>query len=88
MVYRLPGRFGRFKAIVGIDDSVRPNGNVRLVISGDDRVLLEATIDGSDEPKPVDLDISGVRRLRILVDFGQRLDVADHLDLCEARIVK
>ncbi len=88
VVYRLPGRFGRFKAIVGIDDSVRPNGNVRLVISGDDRVLLEATIDGSDEPKPVDLDISGVRRLRILVDFGQRLDVADHLDLCEARIVK
>jgi len=88
IVYRLPGRFGRFKALVGIDDAVRPNGNVRLVISGDERTLLETTIDGNDDPKPVDLDISGVRRLRILVDFGERLDVADHLDLCEARIVK
>jgi len=86
LVYRLPARFSRFKATAGIDDSVRPHGNVRLVISGDDRTLLETTIDGTDPPKPIDLDVSGVRRLTILVDFGQRLDVADHLDLCEARI--
>ena len=27
-------------------------------------------------------------RLKILVDYGGDLDVADHLDLCEARISK
>ncbi|HUT92860.1 MAG TPA: NPCBM/NEW2 domain-containing protein [Thermoguttaceae bacterium] len=88
LVYRLPGRFRRFKAVVGIDDRVRPQGNVRLVIRGDDRVLLETTVTGTDPPLPVDLDLSGVRRLAILVDYGADLDVADHLDLCNARIVK
>jgi hypothetical protein len=36
----------------------------------------------------VDLDLQGVRRLAVLADFGQEMDVADHLDLCEARILK
>lgn len=88
LVYRLPGRFRRFEATVGIDDRVRPRGNVRLVIHGDDRVLLETTVAGTDPAQAVDLDLGGVRRLAILVDYGDGLDVADHLDLCNARIVK
>ncbi len=89
MVYRLPGRFHRFKAIAGIDDRFRPRGNVRLVIRGDDKELVKLTVAGTDEqPQPIDVDLSGVHRLTILVDFGDDLDVADHLDLCEARIVK
>jgi hypothetical protein len=89
MVYRLPGRFHRFKAMAGIDDRFRPRGNVKLVIRGDDQVLLKLTVAGTDEqPQPIDVDLGSVRRLTILVDFGDDLDVADHLDLCEARIVK
>jgi hypothetical protein len=89
MVYRLPGRFHRFKAMAGIDDRFRPRGNVRLVIRGDDQVLVKLTVAGTDEqPQPIDVDLGGARRLTILVDFGDDLDVADHLDLCEARIVK
>ncbi len=88
VVYRLPGRFSRFQSTVGIDDAVRPRGNVRLVIYGDDRVLLETTVTGTDPPRPVDLDLAGVRRIAILADFGEEMDVADHLDLCKARILK
>ena len=57
LVYRLPGRFSRFQAVAGIDDAVRPNGKVRLVVRGDDKVLLEAVIPGSDAPRPIDLDV-------------------------------
>ena len=88
LTYRLAGDFRRFKATAGIDDSVRPAGHVRLVIHGDGRVLFEADVAGTDAPKLLDLDVSGVRRLVILVDFGENLDTADHLDLCEARVVK
>jgi hypothetical protein len=88
VVYRLPGRFSRFLATVGIDDAVRPRGNVRLVIYGDDRVLLETTLSGADPAKPVELDLAGVRRITVLADFGAEMDVSDHLDLCEARILK
>jgi len=88
MVYRLPDRFRRLKAVAGIDDGVRPHGDVRLLIQGDDRVLLDEKVTGTDPPKPIDLDVTGVRRITVLVDFGEKLDVADHLDLCEARVTK
>lgn len=88
MKYYLPGKFSRLEAMAGIDDDFRPRGSVRLVLRGDDKVLLEATITGADPPKPIDVDLTGVRRLVILVDYGDELDVSDHLDLCNARIIK
>jgi hypothetical protein len=88
LVYRLPDRFRRLAAPVGIDDRVRPRGHVQLVIRGDERVLFDAPVSGSDPPRSIDLDVTGVRRITILVDFGAELDLADHLDLCDARLVK
>lgn len=88
VVYRLDDRFERFQAIVGIDDRVRPNGHVHLVLRGDDRVLFETDVAGADAPKPLDVPLGGARRLTILVDFGNDMDIADHLDLAEARVVK
>ncbi len=44
--------FVKFSAVAGIDDRVRPHGNVRLTIHGDDRVLLEQTVQGTDAPFP------------------------------------
>jgi hypothetical protein len=88
VVYRLPDRYSRFSAAVGIDDRVRPQGNVRLVVRGDDKVLLEAAVAGTEAAKPVTLDVAGVRRLSILVDFGADPGVADYLDLGDAKLVK
>jgi hypothetical protein len=86
IVYRLPAPYQRFQAVVGIDDAVRPAGKVRLLVRGDDKVLFEAVIAGSDAPQPVDLDLTGVRRLTILADFGDGPNVGDHLLLCNARL--
>jgi hypothetical protein len=88
IVYRLPDRFRRLKLVAGIDDSVRPHGNMRLVIRGDEKVLFESAVAGNEPAKTLDLDLRGVRRLTILADFGTELGVADHLDLCNARIIK
>ena len=88
VVYRLPDRFRRFKAVAGIDDRVHPRGSVHLVIRGDERLLLEADVTGLDAPRQIDLDLTGVRRLSILVDFARELNVGDQLLLCEARVIK
>jgi hypothetical protein len=88
LVYRLPERFSRFQAIVGIDDAVRPNGRARLLIRGDDKPLLEAVVLGSDVPRTINLDVSGVRRLTIVVDFAGGLGAGDRLLLCDARVIK
>ncbi len=88
LVYRLAEPFRTLTAVVGIDSRLQGRGNLVLVIFGDDRELFRRSIAGTDPPFPLDLNIEGVRRLRILVDFGETLDVADHLNLCNARIIK
>ncbi len=88
LVYRLTDDFRRLQAVVGIADACRGGGNVLLTISGDDRELFAQTVTGQDEPFALDLDTSGVRRLKILVDFGGERDIRDHLNMCDARITK
>jgi hypothetical protein len=88
MVYRLPAGFRRLSAIAGIDPATSASGNVRLQVYGDDRALLEADIAGNEPPRTIDLDIAGVKRLKLVVDYGQNLDTGDWLNLCDARIIK
>jgi NPCBM/NEW2 domain-containing protein len=88
IVYRLPAGFRRFIAIAGIDPTTSAAGNTRLAIFGDDRVLFETDITGNEPPRPIQLDIANVKRLKILVDYGQNTDTGDWLNLCDARIAK
>lgn len=87
--YRLTKSYQRFQAVVGVDERFRGPTNLKFVITGDERALLTRDVRGSDPPFEIDLDMSGVRRLKILVDFGEdRSDAGDHLLLCNARLTK
>jgi len=88
LTYRVGGEYRKFTAVAGIDSRLAGRGNVHLVITGDDKTLYQQAIAGDDAPVPLDLDIDGVQRLKILVDFGQSADIADHLNLCDARLIK
>ena len=88
VAYRLPGEFSRLVASVGIDPAQRSRGNVRLEIRGDDRVLLDEPLAGSAAPRPIELDVTGVGRLTILVDYGEGLDIGDQLILGNARLIR
>jgi hypothetical protein len=87
--YRLTKKFQRLVATVGVEERYRSAANLTLVVTGDDRALFTRNIKGSDAPFELELDISNVRRLKILVDFGDdRSDMGDLLYLCNARLVK
>jgi hypothetical protein len=88
LVYKLPDRFRLFRATVGIDDSTRDTGSVRAEIKGDGKTLWQADVRGSEPAQQIELDISGVRRLEIVADYGENLDVGDRLDLGEAQVTK
>lgn len=88
IIYRLQPGYSRFLAEAGIDPDDSASGNVQLTIFGDEEPLVEKSIDGSDSPVLLDLDVTGVKRLRIVVDYGDNLDTGDWLNLCNARIVK
>lgn len=87
-LYQLPEDVKFFRALAGIDSRVREHGHVRLVIKGDGTELLAKTISGLDPPHDIAIDIRQVSVLEIFVDFGENQDIGDHLNLCNARLVK
>ena len=88
LTYRLTDKFQIFQALVGIDPAMGENGNVELVVVGNGKQLFRKTLTGRDEAAELKIDVRGVSRLTILVDFGEQLDIGDHLLLCNARLTK
>jgi hypothetical protein len=86
--YRLPKSMRRFVATAGIDPEMVGQGNVLLTIETDGEVAFSETISGDQPPKEIDIDIINKQRLRIIVDYGENLDLGDLLHLVEARLVK
>ncbi|QGJ71912.1 Hypothetical protein PBC10988_36250 [Planctomycetales bacterium 10988] len=88
--YYLGGKYRKLLGFAGIDQAASDSlGNVRLVIRGDNRILLEAELLVSD-PQPVELDLNlaKVQRLEILVDYGEGNDTGDHVCLGNLRLIK
>lgn len=87
--YRLQGKFSKFTAIAALEDKVRATGNVKLAISLDGKLLGEYEL-GAKQTLPLMIahDISRGRKLSILVDYGEGLDVSDRLHLANARVTK
>jgi hypothetical protein len=91
VTFRLTAEFQHFRALVGIDDRIREAGisaTARLVVRGDDRTLYDGKLGTAEAPLELDLEVGGVRRLRILVDYSEDLDIGDHLNFCDARLTK
>jgi hypothetical protein len=89
LVFPLEGKYRRFSAIAGIDESVL-TGKARLVIRVDDgEPLLSTTLSRGDEPQALDLDVSGAESLVILVDFAPgSVGNGSRVDLCEAALIR
>ncbi len=86
--YRLTRDFQRFVAVAGLDERFRGTGNVRLIVLGDGKELFSEGIEGAHQAR-LDLEVKGVRRLEIVVDFGDdNVSYGDYLNLCDARLLK
>ncbi len=90
LTYAIEGKYSRFVAVVGIDDAVRPAGNAELVVLGDGKPLGKPVVlTGKDAAKTLRIDVAGVKSLTLRVEFGSDgLDVADHVNLAAARLIK
>jgi hypothetical protein len=88
LTYRLAGEYRSLNAIAGLDPLVRKAGRVNLIVRADDNELFRSEIRGGMSPTNLQLDVSGAKWLTILVDYGDASDVADRLNLCDARLTK
>ncbi len=84
------GKYETFAAVLGIDDETNGRGDCEFVVLGDGRELMRVRITGSQKPrgKVVQVDIKGVTELTLLVEPGQDLDLADHANWCDARLLR
>ncbi len=84
----LDGKAESFTADVGVDGSESADGTVTFTVMGDGKKLFESGImRGGDAPKPVSVDLHGVKTLLLYVgDAGDGIDY-DHADWADAKIV-
>ena len=92
VAYRVPGGFRSFRAVAGIDPLTWRTGLVELRLTGDGKPLGRYTIAGEDAPIDIDCDVTGLRELTLVVDFGSPRGYAagtgDNLNLGGARFTK
>jgi len=79
---RLDGKTEKFHAVVGVNDRHPDRGSVEFIVTGDGKVLFQSGVmkgdvmkDGAvtvagDKPKVIDLDLSGVKRLKLEATTG------------------
>jgi len=91
LTYDIGGEYKEFRAVLGVDDVVAVEGGppvqVMVAIDGDGRELFSGEVRTRDAPKPLALDVKGVRRLRIAVT-SPLLDLGNQVNLCDARVSK
>ena len=87
--YRLDQPWSRFQAELGIDDSTSGGGSVgfRVLVDGMQK-YISPPIRGGMQPQAISIDLTGAKKLDLVVDYGEAGDVMDHADWLGARLMK
>jgi hypothetical protein len=88
LLYKLDGKYKKFEAVVGMDDTVGGDGHPLVKIEADGKELFAGTITRKDKCAKLDKDVTGVKQLRILVTSNGLFDFGDHVDIANAKLSK
>jgi len=88
LAYTIGGEYKEFRAVLGVDDGVETESRVEVVIEGDGRELFRGQTSRKDPPRPLALDVRGVRELRVAVRATGLLDFGDQAVLAGAKVSK
>jgi len=90
LTWKLDGKFRRFQATVGIDDSSQGKGSVvfRVLVDGKS-AFTSKPVTGIQEPLAIPpVDLTRAKSLTLIVDFGADADILDHADWCNACLIR
>lgn len=88
LVFANDDEFTRFRAIVGIDAETNGRGDCQMTVLGDGIRLWSRRIKATDDPVPVSVDITGIKRVALMVEPGEQFDLGDHANWAMARFTK
>lgn len=89
LTYNVGGGYELFLAALGIHTGTGGRGDCVVSVLADGKEVYSQRVTGRDQqPHQIRLDIRGVRRLTIAVEPGNDLDLADHVNWCDARLIR
>jgi len=86
----LDGKTEKFHAVVGVSDLKGEPGSVEFIVTGDGKTLFRSGVmkgginAAGDKPKAIDLNLSGVKRLKLEVTEGGDNNYSDHANWADA----
>jgi alpha-galactosidase len=80
--------FDVLAATIGIDAETGGKGDCVFTVLGDGRPLFTQQMKGDSPAQDISVPLGGARQLTLLVEPGADLDLADHADWCDARLIK
>ena len=88
LVFDLRGEFTQACAIIGIDADTQSRGDCVFVLRGDQRELYRQRVKGGEAARRLLVDVTDVKRLELIVEAGENLDLADHANWCDACLIR
>lgn len=88
LTFAIPEGFDRFIVTVGIDAETLGRGDCEVKVLLDNREAISQRVKGGEAPSDLQVELKGAKRMTLLVEPGMDLDLADHLDWCDARWMK
>lgn len=89
LTFDVPDGFDALAAVIGIDAAAGGRGDVVFRVLDGDRVLFDSgPVRAADAPREIVVELGSARRVTMLVDFGDGLDVGDHANWGEARFLR
>jgi len=88
LTFEVGGKYQAFAAVIGLDAITKDRGDCEFVVVGDGKELLRHRAKGGDQPKPIRVAIDGVKMLTLSVEAGEDLDLSDHANWADARVLR
>jgi hypothetical protein len=89
LTYSLDGGYQTFQALLGITMRWAAQRSVIFRVYGDEKLLFESpVVRGGDSGVEVKVPLKGVLLLRLVVDYADNGDVADHANWADARLLR
>jgi hypothetical protein len=88
LTYDLGGSYDKLRLSVGLQNDDGASGQAVVRVKADDAVLAEKPIAGKAAAETIDVSVAGKKTLTIEVDYGDGLDVGDHVVLGEPVLIR
>ncbi len=88
MTWHIDGAYQTLIATIGLDAAADQGGDCVFKVMADGAQRYDRRMRHGDAPVECRVDLAGVRMLTLIVEAGANLDIADHADWADARLIR